>query len=49
MAKQKIMLSIRDDLLIEMRVQAVRERSNLSAVTERLYEKYLKKIEKKNR
>jgi hypothetical protein len=43
------MLSIQDDLLIEMRVRAVRDKTNLSALTERLYEKYLKKIEKKNR
>jgi len=43
------MLSIQEDLLIEMRVRAVRERTNLSALTERLYGKYLKKVEKKNR
>jgi len=43
------MLSIQEDLLIEMRVLAVREKTNLSAVTERLYEKYLKKVEKKKR
>ena len=49
MAKQKIMLSIRDDLLIEMRVRAVREKTNLSALTEKLYEKYMKKVEKKKR
>jgi hypothetical protein len=43
------MLSIRDELLVEMRVLAIREKTNLSALTEKLYEKYLKKAEKKKR
>jgi hypothetical protein len=48
-AKQKIMLSIDEDLLIEIRVRAIREKTNLSALTERLYEDYLKKAEKEKR
>ena len=49
MAKKKIMLSINEDLLIEMRVRAIREKTNLSALTESLYDEYLKKVQKTKR
>jgi hypothetical protein len=45
-AKKKIMLSFDEDLLIEMRVRAIREKTNLSALTEKLYQEYLKKAKK---
>ena len=43
------MLSINEDLLIEMRVRAIREKTNLSALTEGLYGEYLKKVNKAKR
>ena len=41
------MLSIQEELLMDIRVRAIREKTNLSALTEKLYGKYLRKIEKK--
>jgi hypothetical protein len=42
MARQKVTLSINEDLYREMKIQAVREDRDVSTITEELYRDYLK-------
>jgi Family of unknown function (DUF6364) len=42
MAKQKLTLTVDDALIEKIKIQAVKERRSLSAITEELYRGYLK-------
>jgi hypothetical protein len=45
--RQKVTLSIDEELYREMRLQAVREDRDVSTITEELYREYLKRIKAK--
>ena len=45
--RQKVTLSIDEDLYREMRLQAVREDRDVSTITEELYREYLKRSKAK--
>ena len=45
--RQKVTLSIDEDLYREIRIQAVRENRDVSTITEELYEEYLKRTKAK--
>jgi len=42
----RLSLTIREDLLLEFKMQAVRERTSMSELVERMMSDYLKKAEK---
>lgn len=46
MPRKKFTLSIEEDLSQRMKVQAVREKRDVSTITEELYQKYLDKTER---
>jgi hypothetical protein len=46
MARRKTTLSIEADLIDRMKIQSVRERRDVSTITEALYRMYLEKWEK---
>lgn len=46
MARRKTTLSIEADLIDRMKIQCVRERRDVSTITEELYKTYLAKVEK---
>jgi hypothetical protein len=41
--RQKLTLSVESELVTEMKLQAVRENTDVSTITEKLYEEYLKR------
>ena len=45
--RQKVTLSIDEDLYREMKIQAVREDRDVSTITEDLYREYLKRLKAK--
>jgi hypothetical protein len=45
--RQKVTLSIDEDLYREMKIQAVRENRDVSTITEELYAEYLKRLKAK--
>ncbi len=47
MARRKFLLSIEEQLTEAMKIQAVRERRDVSTITEELYRSYLGGIEKR--
>jgi len=47
MPRQKLTLSVDDQLVEQMKIQAVREKRDLSDITEELYREYLKRIKAK--
>ena len=47
--RQKVTLSIDEDLYREMRLQAVREDRDVSTLTEELYREYLKRSKAKTK
>ena len=47
--RQKVTLSIDEDLYREIRIQAVRENRDVSTITEELYEEYLKRTKAKSK
>jgi hypothetical protein len=47
MAKKKVTLNIDGNVLMEIKIRAIREETNLSALTEKLYEKHLKESQDK--
>jgi hypothetical protein len=46
MPKTKLTLSIDDDLVEQIKIQAVRDRRSVSNITEELYREYLKRVNK---
>jgi hypothetical protein len=49
MSRRKTTLSIEADLIDRMKIQAVREKRDVSTITEELYRAYLEKVEKKQK
>ena len=49
MARQKVTLSIDEDLYREVKIQAVREDRDVSTITEELYREYLKQSKGKTK
>jgi len=47
--RQKVTLSIDEDLYREIRIQAVRENTDVSTITEQLYREYLKRTKAKSK
>ena len=47
--RQKVTLSIDEDLYREIRIQAVREDRDVSTITEELYREYLKRLKTKTK
>ena len=47
--RQKVTLSLDEDLYREMRLQAVREDRDVSTITEELYREYLKRAKAKGK
>ena len=47
--RQKVTLSIDEDLYREMKLQAVREDRDVSTITEELYREYLKRLKVKTK
>jgi len=47
--RQKVTLSIDQDLYREMKIQAVRENRDVSTITEELYREYLKRLKAKTK
>jgi len=47
MAKTKLTLNVDDELILRMKLQAVRDKRSLSDITEQLYEEYLKRSKAK--
>ena len=47
--RQKVTLSIDQDLYREMKIQAVRENRDVSTITEELYREYLKRSKAKTK
>ena len=45
--RQKVTLSLDEDLYREMKLQAVREDRDVSTITEELYREYLKRLKAK--
>ncbi len=44
MAKQKITLTIDDSLIEQIKILAIRKRTSVSALTEKMWAQYLKKV-----
>ncbi len=47
MAKQKLTLTVDDALIERIKIQAVKERRSVSAISEELYKEYLKRAAKR--
>jgi hypothetical protein len=47
--RQKVTLSLDEDLYREMKLQAVREDRDVSTITEELYREYLKRLKGKTK
>jgi len=47
MAKTKLTLNVDDDLIQQMKIQAVRDKRSLSDITEELYREFLKRTKVK--
>jgi len=47
MAKTKLTLNVDDDLIQQMKLQAVRDKRSLSDITEELYREFLKRAKVK--
>jgi hypothetical protein len=45
--RQPVTLSIDEELYLEMKLQAVREKTDVSTITEELYREYLKRLKAK--
>ena len=45
--RQPVTLSIDEELYLEMKLQAVREKRDVSTITEELYREYLKRLKVK--
>ena len=45
--RQHVTLSIDENLYVEMKLQAVREKTDISTITENLYREYLKRTKSK--
>ena len=47
--RQKVTLSIDEELYLKMKLQAVREKRDVSTITEELYREYLKRSKDKSK
>jgi hypothetical protein len=47
--RQPVTLSLDQDLYLEMKIQAVREKRDVSTITEELYREYLKRLKGKTK
>jgi hypothetical protein len=47
MARRKLTLSVEDSLIEQIKIQAVKEKRDLSDITEELYREYLKRNKSK--